>query len=37
VSLMLCIGLLPGGLASLVERLRGAFAKRAGRAEGAAA
>ncbi len=37
VSLMLCIGLLPGGLASLTERLRGAFAKRAGRAEGAAA
>ncbi len=37
VSLMLCIGLLPGGLASLSERLRTAFSKRSGRAEGAAA
>jgi branched-chain amino acid transport system permease protein len=34
VSLMLCIGLLPGGLASVAERVRGALAKRTGRAEG---
>jgi len=37
ISLMLCIGLLPGGLASLSERLKTAFAKRSGRAEGASA